>query len=124
MAFSVVFTPKDEEFTAKKMEGYVDGIIKLAAVLSALGVIFVATKKIFKAVNNVANDLQDLKKHSNENYMSLLRLTIMSSEMPIGERIVAGHKYLGNGGNGEVKHFLESEFNITSTTDEAEHYKK
>ena len=28
MAFSVVFTPKDEEFTAKKMEGYVDGILK------------------------------------------------------------------------------------------------
>ena len=28
MAFSVVFTPKDEEFTAKKMEGYVDGVLK------------------------------------------------------------------------------------------------
>ena len=28
MAFSVVFTPKDEEFTAKKMEGYVDRVLK------------------------------------------------------------------------------------------------
>lgn len=28
MAFSVVFTPKDEEFTAKKIEGYVDGVLK------------------------------------------------------------------------------------------------
>ena len=28
MAFSVVFTPKEEEFTAKKMEGYVDGVLK------------------------------------------------------------------------------------------------
>lgn len=104
--------------------GYLESIIKLAAVLSALGVIFVAIKKIFKAVNSVVKDLQDLKEHSKENYMSLLRLTIMSSEMPIGERIVAGHKYLKDGGNGDVKRFLESEFNITSTTDEAEHYKK
>lgn len=103
---------------------YADGIIKIAAVLSALGVIYVAIKKFFKTINSVAKDLQDLKEHSKENYMSLLRLTIMSSEMPIGERIVAGHKYLGSGGNGDVKHFLESEFNITSTTDEAEHYKK
>ncbi len=103
---------------------YADGIIKLAAVLSALGVIFLAIKKIFKAINSVMKDLRDLKEHSNENYMSLLRLTIMSSEMPIGERIVAGHKYLENGGNGEVKQFLKSEFNITDTVDEAEHYKK
>lgn len=103
---------------------YADGIIKLAAVLSALGVIFLAIKKIFKAINSVTKDLRDLKEHSNENYMSLLRLTIMSSEMPIGERIVAGHKYLENGGNGEVKQFLKSEFNITDTVDEAEHYKK
>jgi hypothetical protein len=72
----------------------------------------------------VVKDLQDLKEHSNENYMSLLRLTIMSSEMPIGERIVAGYKYLENDGNGEVKQFLKSEFNITDTVDEAEHYKK
>jgi hypothetical protein len=44
--------------------------------------------------------------------------------MPIGERIVAGHKYLKNGGNGEVKAFLKEEFNITDTVDDATHYKK
>ncbi len=103
---------------------YADGIIRLAAALSAMGVIYAAANKFFKAINGVTKDLQDLKKHSNENYMSLLRLTIMSSEMPIGERIVAGHKYLENDGNGEVKQFLKKEFNITDTVDEAEHYKK
>lgn len=104
--------------------GYTDIIIKAAATLSAVGVIFVAGKKIVSAINNVITDIKDLKSHSNENYMSLLRLTIMSSEMPIGERIVAGHKYLEAGGNGEVKQFLKNEFNITDTVDEAEHYKK
>jgi hypothetical protein len=108
-----------------------DGIIQVAAVLSALGVIFgggVAIWRFIAKVSNKINALNEtltaLKSHSDENYMSLLRLTIMSNEMPIGERIVAGHKYLKNGGNGEVKTFLKSEFNITDTVDEATHYKK
>lgn len=110
---------------------YLDGIIKAAAVLTALGVIFGIGVKAWRFIvklNNTTkalNDtLTDLKTHSHENYMSLLRLTIMSHEMPIGERIVAGHKYLKEGGNGEVKAFLKNEFNITETVDEAEHYKK
>lgn len=108
-----------------------NGIIQAAAVLSALGVIFGGGVAIWRFIAKVSNKinalnetLTDLKSHSDENYMSLLRLTIMSNEMPIGERIVAGHKYLKNGGNGEVKTFLKSEFNITDTVDEATHYKK
>ena len=107
-------------------------ILKTAAVISAIGVIsgcvFAALRFVKKYINNTIQELKealtDLKTHSDENYMSLLRLTIMSSEMPIGERIVAGHKYLNNGGNGEVKSFLKKEFNITDTVDEASHYKK
>lgn len=110
---------------------YLDLIIKAAAVLGALGAIFGVGVKAWQFVvklNNTTkalNDtLTDLKKHSHENYMGILRLTIMSNEMPIGERIVAGHKYLKEGGNGEVKAFLKSEFNIDETTETAEHYKK
>ena len=105
--------------------------MQIGAVLGAVGVIIGAIVKFFRFVNkltekinSVSKTLEDLKEHSNENYMSLLRLTIMSSEMPIGERIVAGHKYLENNGNGEVKSFLKKEFNITDTVDEASHYKK
>lgn len=106
---------------------YLDGIIKIAAVFTAIGVIWRVVRNFNKAMlefRAAIKDLQDLKEHSNENYMSLLRLTIMSSEMPIGERIVAGDKYLKNGGNGEVKRFLESEFNITETVEDASHYIK
>ena len=110
----------------------VDMILKVAALVSAIGVIIGGVFSIFRFVKNYINNaieelketLVDLTMHSNENYMSLLRLTIMSNEMPIGERIVAGHKYLKNGGNGEVKKFLKEEFNITDTVDEATHYKK
>lgn len=110
---------------------YLDGIIKIAAVLTAIGVIWGVVRRAVQKLNKflalieqVREDVRDVKEHNSENYMSLLRLTIMSSEMPIGERIVAGHKYLKNGGNGEVKHFLESEFNITETVEDASHYVK
>lgn len=109
----------------------VDGIIKAAAVISAIGIIIGGVLAFWRFVVKLSNNIKDLnetlialKEHSNENYMSLLRLTIMSNEMPIGERIVAGHKYLNNGGNGEVKTFLKGKFNIDETIEDADHYKK
>ena len=111
--------------------GIVDIVIKAAAFLGALGAIIAVVVKIFvvantmkKSIDNFNTTVSDLKDHSKENYMSLLRLTIMSSEMPIGERIVAGYKYLGEGGNGEVKKYLKEHFNIDDTVDEASHYKR
>lgn len=108
----------------------VDFIIKVAALLSALGVIIAAAVKIISVANKVkanvekfSTSVNDLKEHSAENHMGILRLTIMSSEMPIGERIVAGHKYLKLGGNGEVKKFLKEKFNIDEPVSEASHYK-
>ena len=41
-----------------------------------------------------------------EQYLSILRLTIMSEEMPMAERLIAGQKYVKLGGNGDVKKFL------------------
>ena len=103
---------------------YINLIIQIAALITAIGVITAAVVKVFKCINTFNETLKDLKQHSSENYMALLRLTIMSSEMPIGERIVAGHKYLENGGNGDVKKYLKEEFNITDTVKDAPHYKE
>lgn len=64
-----------------------------------------------------------LVEHDKEQYLAILRLTIMSNEMPIGERIVAGQKYLDMDGNGDVKKFLNEKFNIDKPTSEASHYK-
>ena len=104
---------------------YIDLIIKIAAFLGAVGAIYAVVARFWRRVTKSFDDaLAELKNHSHENYMALLRLTIMSNEMPIGERIVAGHKYLQEGGNGEVKAFLKDKFNIEETTETAEHYKK
>ena len=51
--------------------------------------------------------VEDMSEHSLDNYLSVKRLTIMSHEMPLSERIAAGEKYIKAGGNGEVKHKYE-----------------
>ena len=64
-------------------------------------------------------DLQEaqLKKneeHNDMQYLSLLRLTVMDSDMPMSERLIAGKEYLSRGGNGDVKayyHTLEESVN-------------
>lgn len=99
---------------------YVDLIIKMSTFLGAISIIV----SMFIKINAFMKKAESVLEHDDENYLAILRLTIMSSEMPIGERINAGYKYLEKGGNGEVKKFLEEEFNITDTVDTASHYKK
>lgn len=113
------------------MLNYIDVIIKIAGGLTALGVIigfivkfFNKINKLIEAINTYSEKVDKIQEHSEENYMSILRLVIMSNEMPIGERINAGYKYLENKGNGEIKTYLKEKFNITETVDEASHYKK
>ena len=50
--------------------------------------------------------LDKMQTHQNEQYLAILRLTIMSGEMPMAERLIAGEKYKKMGGNGDVKKFL------------------
>ena len=52
---------------------------------------------------DMRNELSTVEKHTTENYMKTLQLTIMSEEMPIEERLNAGEKYVSLGGNGAVK---------------------
>ena len=113
------------------MINYLDLIIKIAAGITALGVIVGVVVKFLKKINELIDSINDYRKsaekleeHTEENYMSILRLVIMNPEMPIGERINAGYKYLENDGNGEIKSYLKEKFNITETVDEASHYKK
>lgn len=50
--------------------------------------------------------LDKMQAHQDEQYLAILRLTIMSEEMPMAERLIAGQKYVHLGGNGDVKQFL------------------
>ncbi len=99
-------------------------VIKAGAVITGLGIIFGIVSKGVKATENLKDTIDELKEHSSENYMNTLRLTIFSADMPIGERIGAGIKYLKVGGNGDTKKYLKEKFNIDETTETASHYKK
>lgn len=80
-------------------------IIKVGGAITALIVI----GKTILSLVHLADDIKEIKEHTYENYLTCLRLTVMSHDMPIGERIIAGDKYISAGGNGDVKHYIETE---------------
>ena len=82
-------------------------IILIASVLTALGVIITTAVKIYKFIRKWDKWVDEQTEHSLDNYLSIKRLTIMSHEMPLSERIAAGEKYIKCGGNGEIKHKYE-----------------
>jgi hypothetical protein len=94
-----------------------DWVIRIGSVITALGIIWAAVTTTVKATIKklfapLIADIEELKKHSKENYLASLRLTIMSDDMPLGERICAARDYIKEGGNGEVKKFAINELHI------------
>ena len=82
-------------------------ILFVASIFTALGVIITTAIKIYKFIRKWEMWVEEQREHSLDNYLSIKRLTIMSHEMPLSERIAAGEKYIKCGGNGEVKHKYE-----------------
>ena len=65
-------------------------------------------------IESIERKVDKLAEHNELQYMALLRLTVMDSDMPMSERLVAGKEYISKGGNGDVKEFyhrLESSVN-------------
>lgn len=86
------------------------GSSALTAVVNAI--VSAVQKKRGKATSQdehlgeIDKKLDKMQTHQNEQYLAILRLTIMSEEMPMAERLIAGEKYKKMGGNGDVKKFL------------------
>lgn len=93
------------------MEALYQQILATAGLLTAIGVIIAAAIKVFKCIGNVYKFIGECKewmsntdKHNDENYKAILRLVIMTPEMPLSERIEAGDVYVNQlKGNGGVK---------------------
>ena len=60
-----------------------------------------------KSNKDLGKKVDTLVEHDRDQYLSILRLTIMSEEMPVSERIIAGDKYIKAGGNGDVKKYYQ-----------------
>lgn len=67
-----------------------------------------ANKEMRATLDTLTGKVDSLERHQRDNYLGILRLEIMSEEMPIAERIIAGKEYIDNGGNGEVKAFYQA----------------
>lgn len=92
---------------------WLEWIIQIGGAFSALGAIYAAvTMAIKRFFRPLIKTLEELKEHTRENYLTGLRLTIMNDNMPIGERIVAAHKYIKHGGNGDVKKYAIEELHV------------
>ena len=78
-----------------------DALIWLATLIGAISAIVVAVRKAIKPFTSAKDDITAISKkvdklieHDNEQYLSILRITLMSPEIPISERIIAGDKYI------------------------------
>lgn len=71
--------------------------------LTLIGVVITA----ISGNRSIAKDLKEIKEDNKEQALAILRLTIMSNDMPISERLVAGEKYIKKNGNGDVKRYYE-----------------
>lgn len=83
---------------------------EIIALIGMTGMVLVA---IIQAISQskskkIIERLDRIEKHSKENHLGILRLTIMSEEIPISERIIAGKEYIDEGGNGDVKRFYQN----------------
>ena len=63
--------------------------------------------RIEKISESTNERLTNVEAHNETQYMAILRLTVMDSDMPMSERLIAGKEYLTKGGNGDVKKFYE-----------------
>lgn len=92
----------------------VDWIIRVGALAGAIAAIVALAKKVIAPLKDMSAKITDIsartetiEKHDKEQYLGILRLTIMSEGMPISERLIAGEKYIKASGNGAVKHYYQ-----------------
>lgn len=79
-------------------------IITIASVMSAIGVIITAVITAYRVIRKWDKWCAEKDAHDRENYKAILRLVIMTPEMPLSERIEAGDVYVNKlNGNGGVK---------------------
>ena len=75
------------------------GIMEIGGYATAISAVIA----LFILVSKAYLIFKKQERHQKENYMAILRITIVSEEMPLSERIVAGDKYVALGGNGQIK---------------------
>lgn len=87
---------------------------EIVALISLCGVVLVAiintisqNLSIKREVKHIRSKIDNIEDKNDKQYLGILRLTVMSPEMPVSERIIAGDEYIERGGNGDVKKYYQ-----------------
>lgn len=87
---------------------------EIVALISLCGVVLVAiintisqNLSIKREVKHIRSKVDNIEEKNDKQYLGILRLTVMSPEMPVSERIIAGDEYIEKGGNGDVKKYYQ-----------------
>ena len=82
----------------------VEVVLVIASVITSLTVIITAVVTAYKFIRKWDKWVRQKDKHDIEQYVQILRLVIMTPEMPLSERIAAGDTYVNElNRNGAVK---------------------
>lgn len=82
-------------------------IVLAASLITSGSIILTFCISAYKLIRREDRWREEKDKHDRENYLSILRLVIVTPEIPLSERIAAGDRYIALGGNGAVKHQYE-----------------
>ncbi len=78
-------------------------IVQIAGIISAIGVILGTAWKVHVFFNKMEDRFDRYEQTLNENTIHLLKMALLSEDLPIIDRINAGERYLELGGNGYGK---------------------
>ena len=81
----------------------IGNITQICTALAAVGSVLTILLKVLSPLKSIEARIEKLESYSQSDYMNTLKLTIMSEEFPLEERLVAGEKYVQEGGNGANK---------------------
>ena len=83
----------------------------IAGAIAAISALIVKTvkgvKKVIEYFKGLRESVDQLLDHDKEQYKQILKLTVVSDNMPLSERISAAKKYMALGGNGDIKAYYE-----------------
>lgn len=85
----------------------IDTVLLIASIVSAFTVIGAFMIKTYKFFSKIEKKYDDMNENLRKNTLYILKLAILSEEMPMVDRIHAGEAYIALGGNGVVKKKLE-----------------
>ena len=86
----------------------VQTFLLVGSIISALTVIVTFMMKIYKFFNSIEKKYDQMNETLKKNTLYILKIAILSEELPLVDRIHAGETYVAMGGNGMVKKKIEN----------------